>query len=633
MAGLDKLAWVLLPLACITAALAVMAWRGRMPPRLALNVWFSLLLLVYLLTTAGLGIFWVAHQHLPVFDWHYLFGYATVLLLVVHLAFNARVVWRYYAQPRAPAAATAAQRRGALGWGLGLSAAAAGGLGYWLGLRHGRTELSLAAGPPAAHTDQHLAVVNTFHGFSGHTRGGVFRRAASASWGDPPPPFKHYPNAGRVALPGSTSVTDTAPASPLQALGAMLWHVSGVSARRGPITFRCSPSSGALFSTELYVWARDVPGLAPGLWHYDAERRGLTPLNAKLPTLEAWLGRVAQPGLSACVVATAVFGRSGHKYRDRAYRYIAADLGHALENLRVAAAALGWQAQLQARFDEGRIDADIGLRIEEESVLAVAALGRDAAAPLLGPPAGGWQAAPLEQTQDSALGLTQAIHQATSLRWRAGLSAVAPATPVMPVMRDEAAAQALPPPRRSGAHTLAQIASRRSLRRYDATPVSAQALSDVLHAMVRAQPGVLSQAVRLDVVIHAVQGWPAGAWRYTPQAHALAARVPAADAAELRRRSRRAGLDQDVIGDAAVVFVWSIDRAAMEADPTGAARGYRHAFIEAGLQSERLYLAAGALGLGVCAVGAFYDEEAAALVGVDLQREWVVHFAALGVPG
>jgi hypothetical protein len=32
-------------------------------------------------------------------------------------------------------------------------------------------------------------------------------------------------------------------------------------------------------------------------------------------------------------------------------------------------------------------------------------------------------------------------------------------------------------------------------------------------------------------------------------------------------------------------------------------------------------------------VGAFYDEEAAALVGVDLQREWVVHFAALGVPG
>jgi nitroreductase len=46
---------------------------------------------------------------------------------------------------------------------------------------------------------------------------------------------------------------------------------------------------------------------------------------------------------------------------------------------------------------------------------------------------------------------------------------------------------------------------------------------------------------------------------------------------------------------------------------------------------ERLYLAGAALGLGVCGVGAFYDDEASALVGVDPTREWVVHFAAVGV--
>jgi len=32
-------------------------------------------------------------------------------------------------------------------------------------------------------------------------------------------------------------------------------------------------------------------------------------------------------------------------------------------------------------------------------------------------------------------------------------------------------------------------------------------------------------------------------------------------------------------------------------------------------------------------VGAFYDEEAAALVGNDPAQEWIVHFAALGVAG
>lgn len=47
---------------------------------------------------------------------------------------------------------------------------------------------------------------------------------------------------------------------------------------------------------------------------------------------------------------------------------------------------------------------------------------------------------------------------------------------------------------------------------------------------------------------------------------------------------------------------------------------------------ERLYLEAAARGLGVCAVGAFYDEEAARLVALDPTREWPVHFAALGWP-
>jgi len=87
-----------------------------------------------------------------------------------------------------------------------------------------------------------------------------------------------------------------------------------------------------------------------------------------------------------------------------------------------------------------------------------------------------------------------------------------------------------------------------------------------------------------------------------------------------------------VIGDAAAALVLSIDRATFAADASGPARGYRHALIEAGLVGERVYLAAGARGLAACAVGAFYDDEAAALVGIDPAHEWVIHFAALGVP-
>jgi SagB-type dehydrogenase family enzyme len=129
----------------------------------------------------------------------------------------------------------------------------------------------------------------------------------------------------------------------------------------------------------------------------------------------------------------------------------------------------------------------------------------------------------------------------------------------------------------------------------------------------------------------AVEGLPPAAWRYEPVTHAL--RLTRRHDASLRRLARAAALDQDVVGNAALVCVLAVERTALDAEPAGAARGYRHAFLEAGLAGERLYLEGEARGLAVCAVGAFYDDEAAALVGVDPRQEWVVHLVALGRPG
>ena len=78
---MPKLLWVALPLLLAAGLIATQALRRRPLSRHAVNVWSSVLLLAYVLTTAGLGIFWVANQQLPVFDWHYLFGYGTVLLV------------------------------------------------------------------------------------------------------------------------------------------------------------------------------------------------------------------------------------------------------------------------------------------------------------------------------------------------------------------------------------------------------------------------------------------------------------------------------------------------------------------------------------------------------------------------
>ncbi len=630
-AHMDKLLWVLLPIVLAGAAVAVAAWRGRLPPRPVLNAGFSLLLLVYLLVTAGLGIFWVAHQHLPVFDWHYVFGYALLLLVVVHLGFNLRALRHHLRRGPPPRAGTvpAIGRRPWLG-GLGvLGVAAAAGLGYAVGLRHGRTELRIdARAAPAG--GMAWAVVEEFHAFSAHTRQGVLRRAPGADWGAPPPPFKPpRPGAAR-ALPVVAGLPPGAPTGALDdaALARLLWHTVGVSARAGGIHFRTSPSSGALFATELYLLTCPGGAVPAGLWHYDVPGHALQPL-APAPAAASLPGvGELPPDAVALLVATALFRRSGHKYRDRTYRYVLGDLGHALENLRVAALREGLQPILLPAFDEQRIAAALGVDEAEEGVLAVMLLQRPAPATRLPPlqPAA-WQPPPLAATGPERLGLTHAIHRATSLRRLDDGPAVhsGPALVFTPL---PAGVVSLPESPSAIVDPLPLIARRRSVRRYARTPLALADLAGVLSTMARPAPQ-LSAAVRIDVMALAVEGLPPGAWRYHPTAHALEPRLRHGE--DLRRRARAAGLDQDVIGEAAAVLVLSIDRTAIALDAAGAARGYRQAFLESGLVGERVYLEAGARGLGACAVGAFYDDEAAALAGTRPGQEWVVHFAALGV--
>ena len=656
---MNKLVWVFLPLLAAALLAGALALRGRLPTRARLNAISSLLLLVYLLATAGLGIFWVANQHLPVFDWHYLFGYATVLLVVLHLAFNLRALLAALRPRRqaasAPAAAAPRRRRLSGALALGGLAASTGGA-YWLGLRHGRTELHIG-GDPAGLGDANqaaastLAVVEAFHAHSAHSRAGVLRRAASADWGGAPPPFKTHAQAPAQPLPAPWR---TAPADPpglnAQALATLLWAAAGITAERGGLRLRAAPSSGALFATELYLAVRQLPGVPSGLWHVDVPGRGLRRLAEALPpalaaTLPPALAATLPPGVPVALLATAVFRRSGHKYGERTYRYLLGDLGHALENVRVAGQALHVGVHFARAFDESVWADALQLDEREEGVLAQLWLTDAAATPRPVAPPADW-AIPLRQGS-APLGMTDAVHRATSLRAAASGAGSVRASPTdrpppagadwpppaadSPAMGRAAAVALLAAsgPVPALADPLPLIAARRSVRRYRPQALPLPVLGQLLRAMTTPAPQ-WSAAVRASVVAHAVDGLPAGAWAWVPVADALHAR-PAAGAPG-RRRSRAAGLDQDAIGDAAAVVVLTLDRGAFAADPAGAARGWRHAFLESGLWGERLYLAGQALGVGVCAVGAFYDDEAAALIGADPAREWVVHFAALGWP-
>ncbi|PWF46741.1 SagB/ThcOx family dehydrogenase [Massilia glaciei] len=599
----------------------MVTWRGRTPSRLALNVQTSLLLMVYLLTTAGLGVFWVANQQLPAFDLHYLFGYATLLLVSVHLVFNLPAAWRGLRR-RTPAAAGRTDPGGMAKVGKAVAVTAVLGAAFFLGTRQAPSAPALDWNETAARGRGPETVIEQYHAFSSESRAGVFRRAPGIAWGAPPPAFKHYPNAPAVALARgvfsraglSAALRSPALRSPqlrvqglrLADLGELLHLSAGVTERRGGTALRASPSSGALFPSELYVVARRVAGLPAGLYHYDAGRERL----ARLASLPPSIGAPQADDADAVVIVSAIFRRTGYKYRDRAYRYALADAGHLLENLRVAAHGQGVRAGLLARFDEARAAEAIGIDGVEEGVLAMVGLH----APARPGTTGNEQAAPARfvaapPPSTSALGVTGVVHRATSL-------SLVPEAPLNDVI-------ALPAPTFATREVHDTIVNRRSARRFSDAPVTPATLASMLADT--AQGPALSDAIRINLVLNRVAGIAPGVYRYLPGRRALAL-VRAGDFA---RAAHSAALAQDVIGEAAVVLVLSADRALLLAD---GARGYRHAFLEAGMAGERWLLGAVARGLSACPVGAFYDDEAARLIGVDGAREWVLHFAALGLP-
>jgi hypothetical protein len=109
-----KIAWVVLPLAVYGLYLGVAALRGRLPARQAVNMQTSLLLVTYLLSTAGLGIFWVANQQARVRLALSVRLLHRVLLVSVHLFFSLPLVLRWLRGPQRarPRLAAIVQRPG-----------------------------------------------------------------------------------------------------------------------------------------------------------------------------------------------------------------------------------------------------------------------------------------------------------------------------------------------------------------------------------------------------------------------------------------------------------------------------------------------------------------------------------------
>ena len=125
-------------------------------------------------------------------------------------------------------------------------------------------------------------------------------------------------------------------------------------------------------------------------------------------------------------------------------------------------------------------------------------------------------------------------------------------------------------------------------------------------------------------IVHRVEGLEPGLYHHAIQAHKLELVKPG----DLRQPLIKAGLNQDFLGEANVCFVVSgvFQRTRWKYHE----RTYRYVLMEVGHLGQNLYLAATALGLGVCGVGAFFDDALNQLLEIDGETEAALYLVTVG---
>ncbi len=90
----------------------------------------------------------------------------------------------------------------------------------------------------------------------------------------------------------------------------------------------------------------------------------------------------------------------------------------------------------------------------------------------------------------------------------------------------------------------------------------------------------------------------------------------------------QAALGQNMAGNSAATFIWTAipGRSKWKYHE----RAYRYIYLDAGHIGQNLYLAATALGLGCCTIGAFFDSEINDLIGIDGQTETAIYLGTVG---
>jgi SagB-type dehydrogenase family enzyme len=183
------------------------------------------------------------------------------------------------------------------------------------------------------------------------------------------------------------------------------------------------------------------------------------------------------------------------------------------------------------------------------------------------------------------------------------------------------------------------INRRRSRRRYTSEALTLEELSFLLWAAQGVQEiakngdatrrtvpsGGSRHPFELYLAVSRVNDLEPGLYRYLPLEHKLCFLWPDP---ELSRKVTRACRKQAFVGKGAVVFIWTA--LPYRAEWRYSIVAHKMIALDAGHSCQNLYLAGEAIGAGVCAIGAYNQNELDALLKVDVTEEFTLYAAVIG---
>jgi len=477
-------------------------------------------------------------------------------------------------------------------------------------------------------------IAGRYHQAVAHFRGRL--TGLGLDWSNQPSAFKSYEGLESVPLPRQAhlpelSLWETVSRQGggkdlgVEALSTVLFHAAGLtrsaSHKGGQFFYRACPSAGALYPCETYLaWPGQEssgPGLKSGLYHYDVARHALTRLRSGFPQPED-LGlpeRSALPG-EALFFVTAIFFRSAWKYRARAYRYLNLDAGHVVEGLALGLCAHDASYRIELDFDDDSVADFLGVDPSREGCLAVIRFGAgkgDVSPDIPGPLPDNTASRSRCALLDDCPPELSAVHAACSAlpAGQTGLESREQSRLCAGLLWRDLPPLPGPPQRLS---LFAAMAARRSRRNFIPGAAHMGALTRMLTSLRGPLYPPVAHPAEDACAIAVLTGVDMQPQPGLAMFDRMGLRLGLRRDGDMRSAMAAVCLDQLWMRGAAMHVLFMTDFA--EIEPNLGNRGYRASLQAAGRLGHRLWLAAESLGLGACGVGAFFDVEAAELLGL-----------------